>query len=61
MTAAWAIPAGSGGAPVPGASVCRFCGAPLSLALLDLGELPLANSYLAPADLAALGKRPMPF
>jgi SAM-dependent methyltransferase len=38
-------------APVPGADVCRFCGAPLSLALLDLGELPLANSYLEAADL----------
>jgi len=32
--------------PVPGAEICRFCGAPLDLVLLDLGELPLANSYL---------------
>jgi SAM-dependent methyltransferase len=44
------------GDPLPGADVCRFCGAALSLALLDLGELPLANSYLEPADL----ERPEP-
>ncbi len=32
-----------------GISACRFCGAPLSLSLVDLGRQPLANSYL-PAD-----------
>jgi SAM-dependent methyltransferase len=39
------------GDPLPGADLCRFCGAPLGLTLLDLGELPLANSYLEPAEL----------
>jgi SAM-dependent methyltransferase len=38
-------------APTPGSEVCRFCGAKLSLVLLDLGDLPLANSYLEAADL----------
>ena len=32
--------------------LCRFCGAPLTLSLVDLGVTPLANSYLAPAHLA---------
>ncbi len=41
---------------LPGADVCRFCGAPLGLALLDLGDLPLANSFLEPAEL----ERPEP-
>lgn len=27
---------------------CRSCGAPLSLSLVDLGSLPLANAYLPP-------------
>ncbi len=25
---------------------CRFCGAPLETSFADLGEMPLANSYL---------------
>lgn len=29
-----------------GARTCRFCGAPLSLSLVDLGDQPLANAYL---------------
>jgi len=29
---------------------CRFCGAPLAETFVDLGETPLANSYLATAD-----------
>jgi len=29
---------------------CRFCGGALSIGLVDLGETPLANSYLANAD-----------
>lgn len=33
---------------------CRFCHAPLSLSLVDLGETPLANSYLPANDPAAL-------
>ena len=35
---------------------CRFCGAPLNHIVLDLGEQPLANSFLKEADL----KRPEP-
>ena len=31
---------------------CQFCGAPLSLSLVDLGVTPLANSYLAAEHLA---------
>jgi SAM-dependent methyltransferase len=30
---------------------CRFCAHPLSEPFLDLGEMPLANSYLSPKDL----------
>ncbi|MGL5139014.1 MAG: methyltransferase domain-containing protein [Beijerinckiaceae bacterium] len=33
--------------------VCRFCRAPLSLTLVDLGVTPLANSYLPDAAAAA--------
>lgn len=29
---------------------CRFCSAPVSLSLVDLGETPLANSYLPAND-----------
>jgi SAM-dependent methyltransferase len=32
---------------------CRFCGAPLTTTFVDLGETPLANSYLSEADVAA--------
>jgi SAM-dependent methyltransferase len=32
--------------------LCRFCGASLSHVFVDLGVSPLANSYLAAADLA---------
>ena len=32
--------------------VCRSCGAPLGRVMVDLGSSPLANSYLAAADLA---------
>ena len=32
--------------------VCRACGAPLDRVMVDLGSSPLANSYLAAADLA---------
>jgi ubiquinone/menaquinone biosynthesis C-methylase UbiE len=31
---------------------CRFCGAPLTETFVDLGDMPLANSYLSEADLA---------
>ena len=30
---------------------CRFCGAPLTHTLVDLGMQPLANAYLRPEDL----------
>ncbi len=32
---------------------CRFCGAPLTTTFVDLGETPLANSYVSKADIAA--------
>ncbi|MDB5572498.1 MAG: C-methyltransferase [Hyphomicrobiales bacterium] len=32
---------------------CRFCATPLSHTLVDLGETPLANSYLTAEDIAA--------
>ncbi|MEL7059436.1 MAG: class I SAM-dependent methyltransferase [Acidobacteriota bacterium] len=32
--------------------VCRFCSAPLRRTFVDLGVSPLANSYLAPEELA---------
>jgi SAM-dependent methyltransferase len=41
---------------IPGADVCRFCGADLDLELIDLGDVPLANSYLDAAGL----ERPEP-
>ena len=42
---------GPSGPTTPGADVCRFCGADLDLELIDLGEVPLANSYLRASDL----------
>lgn len=33
-----------------GAPVCRFCGEPLTQTFVDLGETPLANSYLLSTD-----------
>ena len=33
--------------------LCRFCQEPLRATLVDLGSTPLANSYLAPEQLAA--------
>jgi SAM-dependent methyltransferase len=38
--------------------LCRFCRAPLSRTFLDLGEQPLANSYLTAEQLAA-GNEPV--
>jgi SAM-dependent methyltransferase len=32
---------------------CRFCGAPLTTTFVDLGETPLANSYVSEGDAAA--------
>jgi SAM-dependent methyltransferase len=32
---------------------CRFCGAPLTTTFVDLGETPLANSYVTEEDVAA--------
>jgi SAM-dependent methyltransferase len=37
--------------PAGTAPACRFCRAALGHAVVDLGPSPLANSYLAPADL----------
>jgi SAM-dependent methyltransferase len=39
-----------------GRPTCRFCGAPLTRTFVDLGVMPLANSYLDPAAL----ERPEP-
>jgi len=36
---------------------CRFCNAPLRLSLVDLGAMPLANSYLTAEQLAAPERR----
>jgi SAM-dependent methyltransferase len=42
-----------------GLHTCRFCRAPLTLTLVDLGVTPLANSYLPDAD-AAKAERGFP-
>ncbi|WP_349358020.1 class I SAM-dependent methyltransferase [Stappia sp.] len=39
---------------------CRFCKAPLSTVLADLGETPLSNSYVTQADVAAGRDRSYP-
>ncbi|WP_374573181.1 methyltransferase domain-containing protein [Phenylobacterium sp.] len=39
---------------------CRFCHAPLTHTFLDLGDQPLANSYLTRAELAAGSERVFP-
>jgi SAM-dependent methyltransferase len=38
-------------APAP--AVCRFCGLPLTCTFADLGETPLANSFVTAEDVAA--------
>jgi SAM-dependent methyltransferase len=40
--------------------LCRFCRAPLTETFLDLGDQPLANSYLTPAQLEAGTERAFP-
>lgn len=39
---------------------CRFCGAPLQLCLVNLGETPLANSYLPNTSDATASERRYP-
>ena len=39
---------------------CRFCAAPLTHTLVDLGDQPLSNSYLTPAQLQAGTERSYP-
>ncbi len=39
---------------------CRFCGAPLTTTFVDLGETPLANSYVTAEDVAAGRDRRFP-
>ena len=39
---------------------CRYCGAPLSTQLVDLGSTPLANSYLPPTEEARTTERSYP-
>ncbi|MEM9044269.1 MAG: class I SAM-dependent methyltransferase [Pseudomonadota bacterium] len=41
-------------------STCSFCGAPLKLCLVDLGETPLANSYLPPTPAAIAAEQRFP-
>ena len=41
-------------------TACRSCGSPLHRTLVDLGEQPLANSYLTPDELAAGTERRYP-
>ena len=41
------------------ALTCRFCAAPLSLTLCDLGATPLANSFLDKAEIAAERRFPL--
>lgn len=43
--------------PLNGAPSCRFCGSPLTQSLVDLGVMPLANSYLAADQLSAAEPR----
>ncbi|MDP3659953.1 class I SAM-dependent methyltransferase [Phenylobacterium sp.] len=42
------------------APTCRFCSAPLTHTFVDLGDQPLANSYLTAAELAAGTERRYP-
>jgi SAM-dependent methyltransferase len=42
------------------APACRFCAAPLRLELIDLGDQPLANAYLAPDPAAVAAERRFP-
>jgi SAM-dependent methyltransferase len=39
---------------------CRFCGAPLTHTLVDLGSQPLSNSYLTAAEIEAGSERTYP-
>ena len=38
---------------------CRFCGTPLTATLIDLGEMPLANSYVTEATAAKEPRFPL--
>ena len=38
---------------------CRFCGTPLTHTLVDLGEMPLANSFLSTAEIANERRYPL--
>lgn len=41
------------------APTCRSCGAPLTATLIDLGEMPLANSYITATEIAAERRFPL--
>ncbi|MFC3694296.1 methyltransferase domain-containing protein [Chenggangzhangella methanolivorans] len=45
---------------MPDAPSCRFCGAALTRTFVDLGVMPLANSYIKKADLEAGREHPLP-
>jgi len=47
---------GGGMMPTPN---CRFCGTPLTATLIDLGEMPLANSYVTEATAAKEPRFPL--
>jgi SAM-dependent methyltransferase len=38
---------------------CRFCNTPLTATLVDLGAMPLANSYVTPAEVARERRFPL--
>ena len=50
---------GALGLPGKEAPACRSCGAGLTRTLVDLGEQPLANSYLRPGEEAAEARYPL--
>lgn len=51
------LPSSKNAAQATASKTCRFCAAPLSQTMVDLGVMPPANYYLRPADLG----RPEPF
>jgi SAM-dependent methyltransferase len=42
-----------------GTNGCRFCGRALTTTLVDLGRMPLANSYITAAEMAAERRPPL--
>ncbi len=44
----------AGVSPIPGGTTCRFCGAPLTLSVIDLGMSPPCQSVVRPESLEAM-------